>query len=697
MSKTHYILKSVLAMLLILCIATIYVPQTIYFAQREYFEDYFINLIQLPVLLGLLIIIGISLLLFLTPKKLLKYLTSILLVLSVLIWIHVDFFTVSYGALDGSTIDFKRFNERGYLEIAVYTLAILMALIFNKFITKHLPFVVLLVLIGQLSITTVNIFQEPMDKKLVKSMDNEFFNYSSDKNIILIVLDTFGSEYFQEALTEDPSITKNLDGFVSYTDAISNYSATKGSVPSFLTGKMIPHNIKYSDFLSQYVSKFGLPKIFSNKGYLVSVISVYYWFDYFYKDRFVSEPKISQKTMQKYHSSQLLDYSLFRIFPHFIKPRIFNDGEWLISKEISKKAHIPNSYPEKANFFLDLMTENMTVSNQTPRFKMIHVTTPHPQFRFNRNCELAQFSTYSQAMLEQSMCAMKKLNQLLNKLKENGIYDNSLIVVTSDHGSRVSTDKSLTGFPSYFELSSSGILFMVKGIEQKDDFTQVNQPFSLIKLYDALLEEKLHSSKYDFLKDNNRQFYAYKNHHQYNTGYMQDAPLYEVSANFQDIKSWKLKQFVIHDCEPQNIPLKMTFNINGREGYCSIFGFSVPSANNSGSWTESVDTRIVLELDKNTVQEDKTYHIIFDFTPNITLQQSTINLEVFINATKIGEQLINTENRQTVKFGFSGNLLNTSEQTIIQLLMPDLKSPKEMSMNNDTRKLGLFMRSVKIN
>lgn len=696
MTKTSLILKAILAMLLILSLITIYVPQSIYFAQREYFESYFINLIQLPVLMGLIAVVGFTLLLFVLPRKLIKFVASVLLLFSLLVWINVAFFTVSYGALDGSEIDFNHFNQRGYVEIAVYGFALLMALFLHRFVLKQLPFVVFLVLIGQLVVTSINIFQEPKDKELVENMDEEFFKYSTDKNIILIVLDTFGSDYFQKALIEDPTIKDNLTGFVSYTDAISNYPATKGSVPSFLTGKMIPVDKTYKKFLTKYVPDFGLPKMFSNKGYLVSVISVYSWFKHFYKERYVSQPQVNQETLSKYYTAQLLDYSLFRILPHYLKPKIFNGGEWFISKEVSKKAHIPNSFPEKANFFLELLIEKMTVSDQTPRFKMIHVTTPHPEYKFNRNCEPSQLPAGENAMLEQSICALQKLDELITKFKELDIYDKSLIVVTSDHGSRVFADKSLTGFPSYFEMNASGIMFMIKGIGQQDKFTQVNQPFSLIKLYDALLNEDLHTSKYDQLQDNNRLFYAYRNHHKAQKGYLQYAPLYEVAPNFSNTQSWKLKEFVAPQCKPQTIPIKMTFNTIDGEDYCSIYGFSKPSSNNAGSWTESIDTRIILKLDNNKVKADKTYNITFEFSPNITIKQQSIYLSLFINSEKVGEQLIINNNNQTATFSFSGSLLKQSEQTIIQFLMPDLKSPKEMSLNNDTRKLGLFMKSLEI-
>ena len=697
MKKSNLILNAVLALLFLFILIVIHVPQSIYFSQREYFTDYFTDLISPILIYGLFAVVLASVILSVLPRKILKYVVSVLLVFAILLWVYVDFFVVSYGALDGSEIDFKHFNSRGNIEIIVCFVCLILALVFHKLILKQGPFLVGLLSLGLLVMTALNIYNEPADKQKKEDIDPEFFNYSSEKNIILIVLDTFGAEYFQQALAQDPSIKNKFKGFVSYSDAISNYPATKGSLPSLLTGKMIPGNIKYRKFLQEYVPEHGLPNFFSQKGYLVSVLSVYSWFKHFYKERYLFEPQLNSGVLQAYNSAQLLDYSLFRAVPHYLKQNVFDGGNWFFSKEISKQAEIPNSFPEKGNFFLELMRDNIKVADKTPRFKVIHVTTPHPEYRYNRSCELIEdIPAGKQAMLEQSMCALKKVGELLMAYKESGIYDNSLIVVTSDHGSRVLNDKTLTGFPSYFEMNTSGIMFMIKGVGQNNDFRQVDQPFSLVKLYDALVNAKLHQSEYDFLQDDERLFYAYRNHHQISNGFLADAPLFKVLPNHSLPQSWQLKEFAIHDCKPVKLPVIMTFKTREREGYCSIFGFAKPAADGKGSWTESVDARIILELSQESVNQENTYNLEINFSPFIVSAQKSIDLKVLINDHEIGTKLITEKGEQKISFEFSGELIDTKGPSIIKLLMPGLKSPKEMVINGNTRKLGLMVTSIEI-
>lgn len=700
MSKKPLVLKSCIAIVLLITLIFVYVPQSIYFGQREYFGDYFLNLVipnfDVAFIFGSIILI----ILVLLPTRLLKYLSSIMLLTGISIWLYADFFTVSYGVLDGSAIDFERQNQRGYLELVAALLLGVIGVVFHKFINKQFPFLAVLLIIALLSVTALKVYQEPDDKELLSEIDEEFFKYSSDKNLILIVLDTFGSEYFQQLTENEPEILGNYNGFVSYTDAISNYPATQGSVPSFLMGEMIPENVKYNQYLRTRVKERGLPKVLANNGYVVSVLSVYRWFRPFFPDRYMYEPQISQNVLTDFYGSQLLDFSLFRVVPHFFKTKIYNEGSWFLSNKKSKTTDVPNTFSERGEALMKMMTENAVVDNKIsdPRFKMIHVTIPHPHYRYKADCSKNKSNKgmpLTDLMLQQSRCALKLLNKLLTKYKSLGIYDNSVIVVTSDHGARVFNKRLLTGFPSYFEFDSSGILFMIKGINQKSKFRQVDSPLSLIKLRAALLDESLHDSSYDNLKDDSRLFYAYRNNHKGAPGYLQDAPLFEVKENFKDIKSWILKKFVVNECKKEELPLNMTFKEVGREGYCSIYGFANPEGNLEGSWTQSVDNRIVFKLGK-LEDRDQTKNLNLLFSAHINEKQPSLALDVLLNGRLLGAVKIENKNQQEVNFEISADSLLDDDLNVLQFKLPGVKSNLELGIDNNQRKLGLFLRSVMV-
>ncbi|VAW41173.1 hypothetical protein MNBD_GAMMA01-404 [hydrothermal vent metagenome] len=684
-------------LLLIITTVFYYIPSLVYFPNRADFDNYFINLIT-PILLyvaiaGLVIWLTLSLL----PKPILKYITAVLMALALLLWLQGGGFAVSYGLLDGSIFDFSRFSQRGKHELWVLSVAIILALIFQKFVNKQLPFILLLISIGQIVLVTYNVITEPNDKELAKEIDLEFYNYSPKKNVILIILDTFGADYFKAIRELNPKITDDYKGFVNYTDAISNYPATKGSLPSLLTGKMIPEDKKYRYFLQNEIIKTGLPTMFENKGYLVSVVSVYRWFKSFYKKRYIYHPPVDLDVLKQFSGYKLLDLALFRVSPHVLKPYIYKDGSWLLSGSLASQTELPNMLPEKGETMLRIMTKKATLGDDTKRFKIIHVSFPHPQLIFDKDCRRVSLEGDSKdLMIQQSSCALKRLTEILDKFKDLGIYDSSLIAVVSDHGSRIVTDKKIHGFPSYFEMESSRILFMIKGINQHAPFSDIDTPVSLINLYDMFMDERKHNKSIDYLEDNNRLFFSFRNQDNSGTGYLPDSPLFKVSKNAESPKSWKLMRIVTHDCPAEKIPMTVKITKDGREKYCAKFGFATPRTNGTGAWTESNDVRMIFKLDLSNKVSLDTLSFSVKFKPFINVRKKQLDVEWYVNNQLIhSQQLNNKETTQTI-LKAPIELIKSKELTELQVKFSGLASPKNLGINSDSRKLGLFISSIEV-
>ncbi|MCF6287719.1 MAG: sulfatase-like hydrolase/transferase [Proteobacteria bacterium] len=684
---------------LILIIATVfyYIPSLVYFPNRDSFDNYFINLVAPILIYAVIAGIVIWLVLALIPNFILKYVTAILTLLALLLWLQGDLFAISYGILDGTVFDFSRFSQKGLYELGILGVALIIASIFHKFINKQLPFILLLIALCQISLVSYNIITEPEDKKIVAKIDQEFYNYSSKKNVILIIMDTFGAEYFEVIRRFNPNIVNDLSGFVNYTDAISNYPATKGSVPSLITGQMIPDDKKYKEFLTENVPNIGLPKIFEEKGYLVSVLSVYTWFHHFYTKRFMADPPLDPEMLDKYYGYRLLDLSLFRMMPHFVKPHIYKDGNWLLSGSLASQAQIPNTLPEKGEYMIRMMSEKAKLADAQERFKMIHVLFPHPEYVFNSDCEkVYPKGKVTDLMIQQSTCALGRLKQLIDKFKQLGIYDSSLIVVVSDHGSRVITDKSIHGFPSYFEMSASRPLFMVKGINQREKFHDVDTPVSLLKLYEIFVDEKQHKNKIDYLHDENRLFYSYRNQDSIGNGYLPDSPLFRVGKNAKNPKSWQLLKLVTHACAIEKIPTTIKITKDGREKYCAKFGFASPQTDGSGAWTESNDVKMIFKLNLTGKTIGETVEFNINFRPFIKAAQKQLTVDWYVNSQHIHSQNFTNKASAQALLKIPVKLLKSKELTELQIKFSKLTSQKEMRINSDSRKLGLFIKSIEI-
>lgn len=696
--KKKLLLGIFLSLNLITFIVLIYAPGLIYYAQVNEFHESFASLVFKHAIVGLVTSILITILLSFLSVKLLKFALSLFFLMAILAYLQVDFFAISYGILDGSEIDFSLFNSRGNAEILVLITTLLLVIFLRNWIAKNGVLVLVIVFVGLSGSLAFKATSTQGHHENNESTDPEFNYYSSEKNVIIIVLDGFGSEYFQTILNENPEIKNNYDGFVSYTDAISNYSATVGSIPSMLLGQMYPRNQRFKSFIDTAVASNGLPKIFDQMGYVVSFISWSSNFKNIYPMRFMSDISKDREAYKRFNALKLLDFSLFRLSPHYLKPTIFSGGNWFLSKLAADNSQIPNTYSERGKYYLDYVTENAVLDDEKPRFKLIHATIPHPEYKFNAQCEKHEYKKSDEMsfrMVQQSKCALVLLNKLLDKYKSMGIYDNSLIVVTSDHGARVYDNPELTGFPSDFELSASGILFMIKGVGQTDKFKQVTQPFSLLKVKDALDDEGKHGSDYSYLEDDNRLFYAYQPVQKSAKGYLNDAPLYEVAKDYRNPNSWKLLEFVTNNCEKQKLPIKMKFSKSNRTGYCGAFGFKQYGRSFKGIWTIGEDSRVIFGLDKQSVKKPSEVAMALLVKPKLQGQQESIDLSVHVNGHLVNKKQLIEPKTQNIKFDIPVSVLKDGDNEI-QFVLSEIKSGKQLGVNNNDDKLGVFIEELQL-
>jgi len=683
--------------LLIISTIYIYIPSLIYYSNRQSFDNYFINLISTKLLFVLILVGIVWMFLLLIKYTILKLITSFLMICAILLWFEGDFFVISYGVMDGSDYDFSGFSWRYWYEIIIITIVIIASLKYNRFINRHFPFILTLIVSGQLLTVSYKIITESKDKIVIKKIDQELFNYSSKKNIIVIILDTFGGDYFQSIMQSTPNLAKKFPGFINYTNATSNYPATSGSLPSILTGEMLPNDILIGDFVASRVAKKGLPKIFEKRGYLVSMVSTREEFESYYNKRFIAKPTLDINILNKYNVYRLLDYALFRVMPMAFKPFIYNNGYWAISNNLAKPVKIPRFNSERGLYMLNLMTEKVKVESKQNRFKIIHALLPHPRLIYDHNCNRTRTREKTiPKMLEQSKCALKTLNQLLDEYKKLGIYDSSLIVVMSDHGARIFADKSLTGFPSYFEMASSNTLLMIKGMNQKSLFKNIDTPVSLRKLYNMLIDENNHTKQIDFLKDNDRKFYSYGYEQVIQNGYLPDGALFSIGENSLDPKSWKFEKLITHNCPTIKIPTTIKLLKKRYMNYCAKFGFSKPEFDNSGSWTESKDVRVLLKL--NTSNKKPTDYLNFEinFTPFIKAEQKELILDFYINGTFLHTQNVSNTKKNYTKIKAPVALIKVDGITELKILIPNLHSEKDMGISSDSRKLGILLHTIKV-
>ena len=100
------------------------------------------------------------------------------------------------------------------------------------------------------------------DLKRYKIDSSNKFVFSKENNVIILMLDTFQSDVFQEIIVEDESYKDIFEGFIYYRDTLCGFPTTIASAPNFLTGQYFDNSISYPEFLKKaYLSSNSIPMV----------------------------------------------------------------------------------------------------------------------------------------------------------------------------------------------------------------------------------------------------------------------------------------------------------------------------------------------------------------------------------------------------------------------------------------------------
>ena len=339
--------------------------------------------------------------------------------------------------------------------------------------------------------------------------DNDLINgYSkAGKNVVLIVADMFSGGYIERILAECPEYKDKLSGFTWHRNMLAAATETATSMPSIFAGE------EYLPLAMNTMPGSGDEKVnkaadtlfrqAEKQGYKVSVVggsSAYLggatlegtanselepYQQYWEKVR-----NIKSDSARKVNQGHLLTMlTIFQGAPYFLKPVIYNDGGWLIFSRVALfwyvRSHVFSEYS-----FLDLLPEISNGQSQQNTFKYFHSCFTHIPYGIGEDGNLVDFNSQYPDQVHKSFIfgesayytARKFISLMVaytDWLKDAGLYDNTTIIIASDHGNDYSENNPLApeGIESVLPrdaFNRLNSLFMVKpagasGAIQVDD------------------------------------------------------------------------------------------------------------------------------------------------------------------------------------------------------------------------------------
>lgn len=402
-----------------------------------------------------------------------------------LAYLQGNMFAGSLPALDGSLINWDDFRSNDIVTVTsgIVTAGVIVFLLV-KFGTKRALKYVAGACVAVFGILLVTMIYELISwnafarKNSIIATNKNFNSISTDRNFIILLNDAVGSSEFNNVLEENPEYKKVFEDFTYYPDTLGCFPCTRDTLPVVLAGEVNKNEMKFEDFSSQSLNKSPLFAELTEKGYDINLYeSEPVWYG---RKNF----NISNSTdYASYHLSfatflrEEVKYIKYKYYPYYFKrySNIENmDFNGLVDKYIWDDCTI-----------YDTVAENDELDKQSKKyFSFIHTEGAHIPFSYDKDLNILPYhsGTYEQKI----EATIKMTSAYIERLKANGVYDNTAIIIMADHGN--------TNLNSADDmLVRANPTFMIKGVNEHHEFQKSDKPISytdLMDIYSALLEDK---------------------------------------------------------------------------------------------------------------------------------------------------------------------------------------------------------------
>lgn len=288
-------------------------------------------------------------------------------------------------------------------------------------------------------------------------IQDDKYALAKNENLVIFILDAFDVQMMDKVLEDDPQYLEPLHDFTYYKNMVSRYTATDGSLPYLLTGRIPEEETVYEDIYS----KSTFLKDIKGYGYDINLLTTQFYVEPF-EDGLVSNITDDfyctldfEKTV-----SQMSECVRYRSAPFILKPLYYYENY-----NLTNIIHDTNIYlvGEDAAFYSDLMESGVCVeTDRKPMMYMYHLYGAHSPYYLTENAEL----DFNSNPIAQWKGCLKIVYDYLEQLRKNGLYDTTSVIIMADHGLNRTQREAMDEW-NIQVTDKTNPIFFVKGRNQK--------------------------------------------------------------------------------------------------------------------------------------------------------------------------------------------------------------------------------------
>jgi len=431
---------------------TIWNPLQIYSSFPETFNFSALDLLikNMPYL-ALLLLVAVTIFYF-TPRRYRWILSAVALTAVAISFIHNAILPIDMGTLQENKFEkeqalivspaFYLIEAIGIVILFGAAFYLLLGRKYVKQIIFGLAILNMVVLFqGLYSAATSGSFLESQAQMKQSSYQIEFSR--TEKNVIYLIPDMFQGWAMHRMMNENPELKAQLEGFTWYPNALAVSRVTNTSVGPLLGGhSYAPDSLDLDTEKTVEEKLSGALRDLSNtvrqQGYMFTTTHLPYtnveneyidtylpsWHEDW--DRYNSQLGI-EVTKESNHIL-LMSTALFFSAPLAFKSKIYDNGQWLFLKG-NKEGRITST--SLKHQFLRVLPYISRVGPDKGSFVVIYSMVSH--FPWSMTDEKGRMVT-DVSPYENNKWIIEQLSAWIRWMKQNDVYDNTRIVLVSDHG-----------------------------------------------------------------------------------------------------------------------------------------------------------------------------------------------------------------------------------------------------------------------
>lgn len=394
------------------------------------------------------------------------------------------FLTKNLPLLDGADIDWADYSKLKLSSAVVWGLSFVSALLIFLFWKKlrgstlvsyiggfGLLFLIVSLVTGCLSNTAVL-----TDKNDVFMTADGMMDASTNENFYILLLDSIDEKAFEDYLRHNPATEENLSDFTLFSNTLASYPYTTRAVPYILFGNVYDNSLYYPYWIEESVEHSEFMRALEEKGYNKNVFFEYIQRADIPEGMFGNFRSLDKFTDPVKFCKMIVKLTGLKYAPFSLKKYcvLTPDDIYFDTLKTSSDKSVDYYSFDNRDFYQRITTEDLTVSGKN-QFSFLYVNGAHYPYLYDGTLNPIENGTYDDALRS----SVEIINVFLKKLKDAGVYDNSVVVILADHGICLEE-------PTSSEKKQNPML-MIKGRGEAHEFRKNDAPVSHADLQQAFV------------------------------------------------------------------------------------------------------------------------------------------------------------------------------------------------------------------